>query len=309
MNMKNNIIKTLSTLLFFTVICGCGKDGFDKPDYYTTVASSEFAQAIVEGSENYITHVKTDSETELMDGVTLLDLGFLNRNSHAMRMFVYKIELAPAMVKVSVPGDAVAISSVQKMTEQAMSIENKGTYLVMGGISGSAFNAETGAPKGMLYHNGKALNSEFGKDGAFFSIMKDGEAICLEASEFSKRKDKVTEGISGTEMILKNGYVLSGVDESAAARTAVGVDENGSTVYLVAVDGVDFYYSNGITAKDLAYVLKGCGAFNAMTLNTGNEVTAFVRNEDSLDLFEVVNKPGNMGIEAAVGNGLVILQY
>lgn len=307
--MRNIITKTISATLLLAAIYGCGKDSFDKPDYYTKVASTEFGQAVVDGSGDYITHVKTDSETELMDGVTLLDMGYLNTASHAMRMFIYKIELAPAEVKISIPDDESKVEKVQKMTQQAMAVENKGTFLVMGGISGGAYTAETGAPKGMLFHNGKAYSSDFGKDEAFFAIMKDGEAICVEASEFEERKDKMSEGISGTEMILKNGYILSGTAASATARTAVGVDENGSTVYLVAVDGGDFYYSNGLTSEELAYVLKGCGASNAMALNTGNDVTAFARNEDSLDLFEVVNRPSNMGIEAEVGNGLVILQY
>ena len=56
-------------------------------------------------------------------------------------------------------------------------------------------------------------------------------------------------------------------------------------------------------------VYLGCGAFNAMTLNSGNNVTAFVRNENAVEMFEVVNRPSNMGLEEAVGNGLVIVQY
>ena len=82
----------------------------------------------------------------------------------------------------------------------------------------------------------------------------------------------------------------------------------GMTVYLVVVDGGDYYYSNGITNSDMANLMKGCGASNAMILNTGNNVTAFGRDEDSIDIFNVINKPSNKGLEAPIGNGLVILQ-
>lgn len=308
-HMKNIIIKTISAAILCSTLLGCGKDSFDKPDYYTLTASTEFGQQIVDGSGNCITHVKTDNETRLMDGVTLLDMGWLNSASHAMQMFVYKVELAPAMIKVSTPDNAGKVEKTQKMTEQAMAIENKGTYLVMGGISGSAFKAEAGTPEGILYSNGKAISSKMGKDGAFFAIMKDGAAVCLEAEEYESRKSKITEGMSGPAMILKNGYVLAESDAKETARTAVGVDEAGSTVFMVAVDGGDFFYSNGISSGAMAHILKGCGAHNAILLNTGDNVTAFYRNENSVDLFEVINKPSNMGLEEEVGNGLVIVQY
>lgn len=307
--MKNIIVKTFPSILLCAALSGCGKDGFDQPDYYSLTASTKFGQEVVDGSGSCISHVKTDKETRLMDGVTLLDMGWLNSASHAMQMYIYKIELAPAMVKVSLPDDATKVEKVQKMTEQAMAIENKGTYLVMGGVSGGSFIADTGLPKGMLYHNSKAVSSKLDKDEAFFAIMKDGAAVCVEAEEFDRRKDKITEGVSGPAMILRSGYVLSESDATETARTAVGVDEAGSIVYLAVVDGGDFFYSNGISSSDMAKILKGCGASDAMTLNTGNNVTAFVRNENSDELFEVINKPSNMGLEAAVGNGLVIVQY
>lgn len=307
--MKNIIIKTISAAMLMTALSGCGKDTFDKPDYYTRTASTEFGQKVVDGSGSCISHVKTDNETKLMDGVTLLDMGWLNAASHAMQMYIYRIELAPAMVKVSIPDDGTKVEKTQKMTEQAMAIENNATYLVMGGISGSAFTADSGAPKGILYRNGKAISSKLDKDAAFFAIMKDGAAVCLEAEEFDSKKDKITEGLSGPAMILKNGYVLGESDATETARTAVGVDEGGNTVWLAAVDGGDFFYSNGIGCADMAQILKGCGAYSAMTLNTGNNVTAFIRNENAVEMFEVINKPSNMGLEAEVGNGLVIVQY
>lgn len=306
--MKNNIFKTFSAMMLGAALCGCGKDSFDKPDYYTRKASTEFGQAVVDGSADCISHVKTDTETSVMEGVTLLSMGYLNADSHAMQMYVYKIELAPAMVKICVPDDGTKVEKVQKLTEQAMAIENKGTYLVMGGISGGAFTSDSGLPKGLLYHNGKAYSSNIGKDEAFFAIMKDGSAVCLEADEFAIKKDKISEGVSGTSMILHNGYVLSETDAAAAARSAVGVSEDGSTVFLAVVDGGDFFYSNGISGSGMADILKGCGAADAMLLDKGNNVSAFCRDENSLELFSVINKPGNMGLEEPIGNGIVILQ-
>lgn len=303
------IIKTLPALLLLAALSGCGKDSFEKPDYYTLKASTEFGQGIVDASEGYITHVKTSQETEIMDGVSLLELGYLNRKSHAMQAYIYKVELGAAMVKVSVPDDDTKIEKVQKLTLQANAIENSGKYLVMGGISGGSFNAETGAPSGILYHNSKAYSSNFGKDAAFFAVMKDGAAVCLDASEFEAKKSKVTEAVSGSAMILKDGYVLTETDASTTAKAAVGVNEDGTAIYLVVVDGGDYFYSNGIANSDMATLLKGCGASDAMILSSGKNVSAFTRDENSVDLFSLISKPSNDGLEAAIGNGLVILQY
>lgn len=303
------IIKTLPALLLVAALSGCGKDSFDKPAYYTRTASTDFGQEVVNGSGDYISHVKTSPETEVMDGVYLLDLGYLDRAGHAVQAYIYKVELGAALVKVSTPDNAGKVEKVQKLTQQATAIENSGKYLVMGGISGGAFNAETGAPNGILYHDSKAIGASFGKDeNAFFAVMKDGSAVCLDAADFDSKKSKITEAVSGSSMILKDGYVLSETDSKTVAKAAVGVDEMGMTVYLVVVDGGDYYYSNGITNSDMANLMKGCGAANAMILNTGNNVSAFGRDEDSIDIFNVINKPSNRGLEAPIGNGLVILQ-
>ena len=98
------------------------------------------------------------------------------------------------------------------------------------------------------------------------------------------------------------------IPATIVAKAAVGVDKDGMTIYLAVVDGGNYFYSNGITNSDMAQLMKGCGAANAMILNTGNNVSAFTRDEDSIDLFTVINKPSNDGLEAAIGNGLMILQ-
>ena len=309
--MKNLMRNSMAVVLMSAAFYGCGNDEFIKPDYYTTDASTQLGQSVGDGADGYITHVKSDEETKVMDGVTLLDMGYLNSESHAMQIYLYRVELAPALIKMSTPDDLDKVEKVQKLTEQASAVENKGNYLVMGGISGGAFDPVTGQPVGMLYHNGKAIGSTFGKKDehtAFFAIMKDGSAVCVESDTFEDRKSKIKEGVSGASLILKNGYVLSDVDADIKARSAVGVDESGSTVYLIVADGGSFFYSNGIKSSDLARLLKGAGAADAMVLDAGNNVSAFWRNENSIDMFEVINRPSNMGLEAEIGNGIFILQ-
>jgi exopolysaccharide biosynthesis protein len=102
--------------------------------------------------------------------------------------------------------------------------------------------------------------------------------------------------------------VLGQTDNTTSARAAVGVSEDGNEVYLLVVDGGDFFYSNGIGCNDLALLMKGCGAYNALALNAGNTVTAVWRNMRSENLFDLLNKPANKGVEAPVAGGILIVQ-
>lgn len=183
--MKQFFINTISAIALLATIYGCGKDSFDKPDYYSRKAETVFGQQVVDGSADYIAHVKTSTERNLMDGVQLLELGILDRASHAVQAYIYKVELGAALVKISTPDNAAKVEKTQKLTRQATAIENTGKYLVMGGICGGAFNSETGMPDGILYHNSKVIGASFGKnENAFFAIKKDGAAVCLPSDDF-----------------------------------------------------------------------------------------------------------------------------
>lgn len=285
----------------------CGDDEFDRPDYYTLATQTQMGQAVVAGSEGYVTHVKSDSQVDIMDGVSLFSMSFLNSSSHAVQMYVYKVCLDPALIQVGLPENVYSYVEPQVATLQAKAVEDKGTYLVMGGVSGGAFDSGTGKPKGVLYHRGTCLMDKPEESAAFFAVT-DSVAVCCDTSEYAVIKSEILEAVSGTALLVKDGYTMPEADAVGAARAAVGVGDDGRTVYLAVVDGGDFFYSNGIGLGDLGRVLKACGATDAMALDSGNNVTAFWRDDMSEELFRLLNRPSNNGLEAPVGNTLLILQ-
>ena len=284
MFMKRHIIKSaLLGVLAFAAL-SCDSDKFEKPDYYSKVASTKLGQQVVDGSSDYIAHVKKDVQTKVAQGVTRLDMGYLHQNGHAMQLFLYKVTLGPVSLIATSPKDG---EKAELLTSMCANVENQGKYTVLGAICG-----------------GGAL----GKGEAFFATLKDGSAVCLPTSEYETVSRNITMGYSGTAHLLQDGYVLSQTDNATSARAAVGVSENGNDVYLLVVDGGDFFYSNGITCNDLALLMKGCGAHNAIALNSGNQVTAVWRNMRSADLFDLLNKPANKGVEAPIAGGILIVQ-
>ena len=282
--MKKHILTSaiLGVLAFGAV--SCNSDEFKKPDYYLPEASTKLGQQIVDGCSGYIAHVKNDVQTKVAQGATRIDMSYLNQNGHAMQLFVYKVSLGPVSLIAATP---TTTEKTDLLTSMCGDIENQGKYTVLGGITG-----------------GNAL----GKGDVFFATLKDGSAVCLPTSEYASVSADITMGYSGTAHLLQDGYVLGQTDNTTSARAAVGVSEDGNEVYLLVVDGGDFFYSNGIGCNDLALLMKGCGASDALALNAGNTVTAVWRNMRSEDLFDLLNKPANKGVEAPVAGGILIVQ-
>lgn len=282
--MKKHILKTSILGILALAAVSCNSDEFEKPDYYQQTASTKLGQQIVDGSSDYIAHVKSDEQTKVAQGVTRLDMGYLHKKGHAMQLFLYKVSLGPVSLIAST---ANTTEKTDLLTSMCSEVENQGKYTVLGAISG-----------------GNAL----GKGDVFFATLNDGSAVCLPTSEYESVKSKITMGYSGTAHLLQNGYVLGQTDNSTLARAAVGISEDGNEVYLLVVDGGDFFYSNGIGCSDLALLMKGCGATDAMTLASGNNVTAVWRNMRSENLFDLLNKPANKGVEAPIAGGILIVQ-
>lgn len=287
-------------------VCSCGNDEFAKPDYYDVAAETKIGKAIVEGAPDYIGHIKKEELTALSEGAYLMDFSYLNKNGYAMQMYLYDVILGTSQIRVLLPDDIDTVGEPETLAAQAASMENNAKYMVYGAISGGAFDGK-GQPTGILYRDGNALCNSMGTTSVFFAILKDGTAVCLEAESFPEVRKNISQAVSGGVMLVKDGYILSQTDASAEARSAIGVSEDGTEVFMMVVDGGDFYYSNGITCGDLATLMKACGAYTAITLDKGANVSAIWRNERSESIFELLNKPSNKGLEPAVANGLAVV--
>ncbi len=96
--------------------------------------------------------------------------------------------------------------------------------------------------------------------------------------------------ISGDSIILRAGNVIADLDNVALQpRTAIGFSNNGRFIYLVVVDGRQLFYSEGVTRKELADLMKSFGADNAMNLDGGGSSTMVVHGKDGQP--RILNSP------------------
>ncbi|MBQ7039347.1 MAG: phosphodiester glycosidase family protein, partial [Clostridia bacterium] len=102
--------------------------------------------------------------------------------------------------------------------------------------------------------------------------------------------------VTGGEVVKEFSHVISGYNP----RSAIGVDESGTTLYLVAVDGRQTQ-SKGMTMQELAELMKSLGCHNAVNLDGGgstNMVASTVWNEK---LHKVNSPTENRKVINAVG--------
>ena len=82
-------------------------------------------------------------------------------------------------------------------------------------------------------------------------------------------------------------------------RTAAGISENGSTLYLVTVDGRR-ESDSGMSLSELAKTMMQLGAYEAMNFDGGGSTTMVIDGR-------VVNRPSDQAGERPIGSGLLIV--
>jgi len=107
---------------------------------------------------------------------------------------------------------------------------------------------------------------------------------------FNTRPDKIYNALSGDRMLVKNGEVVEGLDDSDLdPRTAIGLSKNGRYLILIVVDGRQPFYSEGATFIELADLMIENGATYAMALDGGGSSTLVVMGEDGNPV--ILNSP------------------
>ncbi|PRH78846.1 hypothetical protein C6N75_12890 [Streptomyces solincola] len=102
--------------------------------------------------------------------------------------------------------------------------------------------------------------------------------------------------------VLRGGAPVPGLDGTVAAvRTAAGIGESGRRVWLLALDGSPGF-RDGLTLAELAGVLAGLGASEAVNLDGGGSSTLVARDAGA-SAVRVLNHPSG-GAQRPVPNGV-----
>ncbi len=175
------------------------------------------------------------------------------------------------------------------------------------------FRASAGQPMdvvGLAAREGTVYSPPVKDYGAMF-IARDGR-VSLKAPPFDTKE--AWDVIPGFGMLVDDGRVV--VDPAlcetsfggANPRTAVGVDREGRTLWVVVADGRQPQFSVGLTLPELAAVFLQLGAWDALNLDGGGSTTLVMQDADGLH--HVLNSPIHGGVPGRlrqVANNLGLL--
>ncbi len=281
---------------------------------YKPIPKSAVGEKLVNGTD-LIADIYIDTTYKITDGAVATELAYLSMTTGlAMKMFVFEVDLTNpnVSIEVSTPNNKPAFT-VQPMTEQAGYEDSEG-HKVWGGINGDFFTtsgASIGTPQGILYKDGVAIKTTFASSvNTYFAITKDKKALVAGQDVYNDIKATFREALGGRVWLVKNGLPYNETDAAVDPRTCIGVSEDGLTIYIMAVDGRNFWYSNGMNYSELGKCMKALGAYNAVNLDGGGSTTFFVRNTPGFtpNRFQIKNWPSDGGgKEREVANGLLII--
>lgn len=280
---------------------------------YTANPKTEVGKKLVK--TDLIATVFSDTTYALIPGVATTELSYFSKKGYAMHLFLFEIDLNHPDVSLEVarPTNPTDPLGFQPVTQQAMHEDAPG-HMVWGGTNASFSNTTTGAIHGLFYDNGVIRQIPSAAYPNFLVITKDKKAVIgnIPLQDNLAFKSNIYEAIGGGVLLLSNGIIAPQTESTPSVnpRTCIGVSADQKKVFLMAVDGRQYHYSNGMTYEELAKCMMALGAKDALNLDGGGSTTFFTRTTAAFTpgRFTLRNWPSeNGGEERPVGNSLLII--
>lgn len=151
----------------------------------------------------------------------------------------------------------------------------------------------------------KILQVSGGSERFMRENVKVGDKLQINTNIEPNRSWKMM--IGGHALLVENGAIKKYTKDvnsigGVRARTAVGISQDGKTVYIVSAEGRT-NRSPGLSLNELSQFMLDLGAYKAMNLDGGGSTAMAVRNLGDLKRTRVTNPEKNAG-ERKVVNGL-----
>jgi len=257
------------------------------------------------------TQIPSDTEVELFEGITYLREEY--QVPRPLKVHIVTIDLKAEGVRAFVtPGETTAGVEFSTRTTSEFVTEFGVQIAINGGFYKSLHSNENddslpqeGDPVDVI---GLAIS-----DGITYSTSEKGMGVlCILADNRAQINDEncpteTIQAIAGGTILIDQGVPITAEDipeDGLHPRTAVAIDEQGETLWLIVVDGRQPDYSEGITLVELANGILELGAYMALNLDGGGSTTLVVA--DGLSP-HILNSPIDAEVpmrERAVANHL-----
>ena len=185
------------------------------------------------------------------------------------------------------------------------------TVPVIGGVNGDFFTPD-GTPVNAHVSGGRALTPFMGRPVVGVENVRRFRIVTPPAGALAESVG-LSEAVGGRLVLVRDSVVLPDVDTVGGPgfattrhpRTAAGIARNGLRLMLVTVDGRQKPFSDGMTLRELADLMRALGARDAINLDGGGSTTMVLADQQGA--LYVANKPSDAAGERPVGNSLAVV--
>ncbi len=215
---------------------------------------------------------------------------------HVLRVDMSKNRVRPAVVVApdpdgAGPAEAVLMNPLKLAAgPQTLAFINANPWCSLPDEAGKKnrdwFEGQAVDINGLAVSSG-VVRSPVGKECVPVRMTAEGKVfIGAEGAEAS-----VLEGLAGWQQIVKEGKNVAPPSAALAPRTALGIDQESSVLWLVVVDGRQDGYSEGMSWRELGAFMLELGCRGAVNLDGGGSSVMGLAGPDGQ--LRVVNSPSS----------------
>ncbi|AIW90280.1 hypothetical protein JO41_11080 [Treponema sp. OMZ 838] len=135
----------------------------------------------------------------------------------------------------------------------------------------------------------------------------DKTARIIDAQTEDVLSTDVRHAVGGFWTILRNGIVIPQKLHRRDSRTAVGLTDNGKTLFVVSVEGENQQRSQGLSFEETAWLLRELGADDALQLDGGSSSSLVLQENGEQRIVSPIRN-WNIHIRVASNIGIIINQ-
>lgn len=295
-----------------TVLLACSKE----EEYVPYSPKTPVGKILLE-RESEVARIFSDTTFVLAVGVEETDLQVQTMEGYVHQLHLISVDTKVPGVRmaVSMPNNSTSISGGWKrQTLSGMATDMDAPRSRVAAMVNGDFWQTTAPinPRGPVHKGGTVISSAWDYDPklpqqalSFIAVKDDGSMVIAPRDEYAAMKNSLKECTGAGFMVLEDGE-YPGNDWAAARdpRTAIGYTDDG-VVWLLTCDGRMTFAGDGMTYKELAYILMAVGCRNAANLDGGGSAQMLISHPIA-DVWQIRNNPAD-GKEREVINGWAVL--
>lgn len=197
-----------------------------------------------------------------------------------MRRPLVKVYLAVVDLRNPALEIKLGASLDKKVLTSVFARENECSLAINGEAGASpGRNSGLGPWRGFLVRTGEVLLREDPQYPApYLAFDRQNRATFVPASSADRSLPKESYNVIwGRWDVLRDGIVQGGDSNIRQPRTAMGINKDGTFLYLLVADGRQPNYSVGLSRPAAGSLLKAAGAYNAMLCDEGGSSCIFLK--------------------------------